>query len=49
MPTPTRPDPEVPDVRARLEGLDDLSPDLQIRTLAGVEADLRAALDPTKG
>jgi len=49
----TGPDPRgasaVPDVDARLEGLEDLPVDLQIRTLAGIEADLRTALDATRG
>lgn len=38
----------VPDVGARLDGVEDLPVDLQIRTLAGLEEDLRAALDEAR-
>ncbi|MFC7580554.1 hypothetical protein ACFQ23_04930 [Schaalia naturae] len=41
--------PDVPDVVGRLKGMEGLPVDLQIRTLAGVEADLRSALDATRG
>ncbi len=40
---------EARDVDARLQGLEDLSVDVQIRTLSGIEADLRTALDATRG
>lgn len=45
-PSPLELTPE--DVSARLDGLEDLPLDLQVRTLAGVEADLRAALDASR-
>lgn len=35
-------------VEARLEGLEDLSVDLQVRTLAAVEADLRTSLETAR-
>ncbi len=38
----------VHDVRARLDGLEDLTPDLQIRTLEGIDADLRAVLEAAR-
>jgi len=35
-------------VDARLAGIEDLSLDLQVRTLAAVEADLRSALETAR-
>lgn len=37
--------PSTEDTYARTQGLEDLPLDLQVRTLAALEADLRASLD----
>lgn len=40
---------DVPDVEARLDGIEELGVDTQVALLAGIDADLRAALDNSRG
>lgn len=48
VPEPPAPTSQLQTVETRLEGIEELPLDLQVRTLAAVEVDLRSALETAR-